>query len=356
MTLSPELLAAARIVDANLNRAGEALRVIEDYARFALDDAFLSEKTKQIRHRLTVATSSLAATDRLAARDTLSDVGTQITAPQEYVRTSTSQVAAASSARLAQALRTIEEYGKLLLPADSVAEIEALRYESYTLEKSYRTLDSSLQRLKGCRLYVLIDTCQSEAAFTTLVRSLITSGADILQLRDKSASDRLLVSRGKLLRDLLSEQNQCRTLFIMNDRPDLALLTSADGVHVGQEELSVSQVRQVVGSEMLVGVSTHDLLQAKQAVLDGASYIGCGPTFPSQTKSFTNFPGLDFLTSVAAQLSIPAFAIGGIDESNIPQVLATGFTRIALSSAITSSPSPSLTTRALATLVGQDLS
>lgn len=356
MTLSPELLAAARIVDANLNRASEALRVIEDYARFALDDAFLSEKTKQIRHRLTVATSSLAATDRLAARDTLSDVGTQITTPQEYVRTSTSQVAAASGARLAQALRTIEEYGKLLLPAECIAEIEALRYESYTLEKSYRTLDSSLQRLKGCRLYVLIDTCQSEAAFTTLARALITSGADILQLRDKKASDRLLVSRGKLLRDLLSEQKEYRTLFIMNDRPDLALLTSADGVHVGQEELSVSQVRQVVGSEMLIGVSTHDLAQAKQAVLDGASYIGCGPTFPSQTKSFTNFPGLDFLTSVAKELSIPAFAIGGIDESNIPQVLATGFTRIALSSAITNSPSPSTTTRKISALVGQDLS
>lgn len=356
MSVSPQLLSAARIVDANLNRASEALRVIEDYARFALDDSFLAEKTKQIRHRLTVATAPLAAGDRLAARDTQADVGTQITTPQEYVRSSTGQVAAASSARLAQALRTIEEYGKLLLPAENVAEIEALRYESYTLEKSYRTLATSLERLQACRLYVLIDTCESEEAFCALARSLITSGVDILQLRDKQANDRLLVSRGQLLRKLLSEVKDCRTLFIMNDRPDLALLTKADGVHVGQEELSVSQVRQVVGSEMLVGVSTHDLAQAKQAVLDGANYIGCGPTFPSQTKSFENFPGLDFLKQVASQLAIPAFAIGGIDASNVPHVLATGVTRIAVSSAITRAPSPATAALALAALVGQDLS
>lgn len=351
MPLSAELLPAARIVDANLNRASEGLRVIEDYARFALGDAFLAETTKQIRHRLTAATSTLSAADRLAARDTQGDVGTQITTPQEFVRTSARQVAAASSARLAQALRTIEEYGKLLFPANAVAEIEALRYLSYTLEKAYQNLAQSQERLASCRLYVLIDACASETDFVTLVRTLITSGADCLQLRDKQASDRTLVQRGKLLRTLLQEHPESRTLFVMNDRPDLALLTRADGVHVGQEELTVSEVRQIVGSEMLVGVSTHDLAQAKQAILDGASYIGCGPTFPSQTKSFENFPGLNFLKQVASELAIPAFAIGGIDETNLPQVLATGFTRVALSSAITRAPSPATTTRTLAKML-----
>lgn len=353
MPLSPDLLPAARIVDANLNRASEGLRVIEDYARFALGDAFLAETTKQIRHRLTAATSTLSAADRLAARDTQGDVGTQITTPQEFIRTSARQVAAASSARLAQALRTIEEYGKLLFPAAAVAEIEALRYLSYTLEKAYQNLAESQQRLSSCRLYVLIDTCASEAEFIALVRELITSGANCLQLRDKQASDRTLVERGKLLRSLLQECPDSRPLFVMNDRPDLALLTRADGIHVGQEELTVSQVRQVVGSEMLIGVSTHDLAQAKQSTLDGASYIGCGPTFPSQTKSFENFPGLNFLKQVASELSIPAFAIGGIDASNLPQVLTTGFTRVAVSSAITRAPSPSTATRTLATLLAR---
>ncbi|MFO0885081.1 MAG: thiamine phosphate synthase [Pirellulales bacterium] len=354
MPLSAELLPAARIVDANLNRASEGLRVIEDYARFALGDAFLAETTKQIRHRLTAATSSLTAADRLVARDTQGDVGTQITTPQEFVRTSARQVAAASSARLAQALRTIEEYGKLLFPANAVAEIEALRYLTYTLEKAYQNLAQAKERLSSCRLYVLIDTCVSEADFIAQVRAIVTSGANCLQLRDKQANDRTLVQRGKLLRSLLQEYPESRTLFVMNDRPDLALLTRADGVHVGQEELTVSEVRQVVGSEMLVGVSTHNLVQAKQAILDGASYIGCGPTFPSQTKSFEEFPGLNFLKQVASELAIPAFAIGGIDESNLPQVLATGFTRVAVSSAITRAPSPATATCTLAKMLANN--
>jgi thiamine-phosphate pyrophosphorylase len=90
------------------------------------------------------------------------------------------------------------------------------------------------------------------------------------------------------------------------------VLCRADGVHVGQEELTIRDVRQIVGPEMLVGVSTHSIEQARQAVLDGASYLGCGPTFPSETKHFDHFPGLDFLRQVAAEISLPAFAIGGI--------------------------------------------
>ena len=85
------------------------------------------------------------------------------------------------------------------------------------------------------------------------------------------------------------------TLFIVNDRPDLAALARADGVHVGQEELSVKDARSIVGPEMLVGVSTHSIEQARQAVLDGANYIGVGPTFPSGTKQFEQFPGVELL-------------------------------------------------------------
>ena len=129
-------------------------------------------------------------------------------------------------------------------------------------------------------------------------------------------------------------------IFILNDRPDLAVLARADGVHVGQEELSVHDVRQIVGPTMLIGVSTHTIEQARQAVLDGANYLGCGPTFPSGTKHFDHFPGLDFLRQVAAEISLPAFAIGGITRENLPQVLATGFTRVAVGGAIASSAHP----------------
>jgi thiamine-phosphate pyrophosphorylase len=118
------------------------------------------------------------------------------------------------------------------------------------------------------------------------------------------------------------------------------VLSSADGVHLGQNELSVKDARNIVGPGRLIGVSTHTLEQARQAVLDGANYIGVGPTFPSPTKSFDHFPGLELLRAVAAEVSLPAFAIGGISEENVEQVMAAGFRRIAVRSAVTDADRP----------------
>ena len=115
---------------------------------------------------------------------------------------------------------------------------------------------------------------------------------------------------------------------IVNDRPDLARLGRADGVHLGQEDLSVKDARAIVGPEALIGVSTHRIEQARQAVLDGANYIGVGPTFPSGTKQFESSPALDFLRAVAAEIRLPAFAIGGITPGNLAEVLAAGIGRV----------------------------
>ena len=140
---------------------------------------------------------------------------------------------------------------------------------------------------------------------------------------------------------------ECDTLFIMNDRPDLAVLSAADGVHVGQDELSIQNVRRIVGPEMLIGVSTHTIEQARQAVLSGASYIGCGPTFPSGTKHFDSFPGLAFLREVAAEIGLPAFAIGGITRDNLKIVLQTGMQRVAVSGGVTQAADPAAAVRGI---------
>ena len=126
----------------------------------------------------------------------------------------------------------------------------------------------------------------------------------------------------------------------MNDRPDLAVLAQADGVHVGQEELSVKDARSIVGPDMLVGVSTHNIEQARQAVLDGADYLGVGPTFPSGTKQFEQFPGVELLRAVAAEIRLPVFAIGGIERQNLGRGIGGRFPRIAISGAITSAADP----------------
>jgi thiamine-phosphate pyrophosphorylase len=161
--------------------------------------------------------------------------------------------------------------------------------------------------------------------------AIIQAGVDVVQLRDKRLSDRELLERARLLRRLTAKS---RTLFIVNDRPDIAAISEADGVHVGQDELTVKDARRVLSPAQWVGVSTHDLQQAQAAVRDGADYLGCGPTFPSGTKSFDHFPGLEFLRQVATQIGLPAFAIGGIDAVNINDVLATGISRVAASGAI----------------------
>lgn len=318
--------------DACTNRALEAARTIEDVVRFGGDDSFLTREWKQLRHALGELVASVPASSRAAARDTSHDVGTGISTASEAARDDLPAVLAAGCQRLKQSLRSIEEAAKLLdgeagFPQQAAASIEALRYRCYTLEKATLVETNSNQRLADARLYWLSDGTQPDDQLT----AILAAGIDVVQLRDKTATDRELLARGKRLRRITREAN---ALFIINDRPDLAALCDADGVHVGQDELSVSEARRIVGVKKLVGVSTHSLEQARAAVLDGANYLGVGPTFPGATKQFDEFPGLAFVEQAAKEITLPWFAIGGIDEKNLPQVLAAGATRVAVSGAL----------------------
>ncbi len=334
-------LATLRILDAAANRAGEGLRVIEDYLRFVLDDRHLTAHCKSIRHELAAALQFFSAAERHAARETLSDVGTQVTLDAEQTRGDTAAVLQANFKRVEQALRSLEEFSKTRSP-EVAASLEQLRYRVYTLERAVDITRSSLQRLAEARLYVLVDGRASAEGFEAMVESLVAAGVSAIQLRDKQLADRELLGRARLLRQATQGT---QALFIMNDRPDLAVLSGADGVHVGQDELTVKDARRILGPSGLIGVSTHSLQQARAAVLDGADYLGVGPTFPSDTKSFSEFTGLELLRAVQAEIRLPAFAIGGITADNLPQVLATGFTRVAVGSAIADAKDPAAAVR-----------
>lgn len=341
--MSSEDANIVRLLDASANRAREALRVLEDYVRFALDDRHLTERLKTLRHGLRSALSEMPLSDRLAMRDTQADVGTAVSTDAERVRQNAQEVLTANFTRLQESLRSLEEFGKIGNPGSSEL-IEQLRYDTYTLHKAVHCTIEGLDRLASARLYVLVDGRSSVDTFEELVSSLVEAEVDVIQLRDKTLADRELLDRGRRLRELTAST---RTLFVMNDRPDLAVLSAADGVHVGQEELSVRDVRQIVGPRALVGVSTHSLGQARQAVLDGASYLGVGPTFPSGTKAFAEFPGLGFAEQVAAEIRLPAFAIGGISAENLGDVLATGIGRVAVGGAVMSAENPVAAARGL---------
>ncbi|MEN1681627.1 MAG: thiamine phosphate synthase [Planctomycetota bacterium] len=332
-----------RILDASLNRATEGLRVVEDYARFALSDRHAAERAKQLRHRLATAAKAVAHADRFRSRDTPGDVGTTITTDSEVTRADPAAVAAASLERTKQALRSLEEYGKTLDPAFA-AEVESLRYELYTLEKRLGIAAGARRRLEHARLYVLVDGGVSTEAFRESVFGLVEAGADLLQLRDKRLTDRQLAERAELLVELT---RGAETLAIINDRADIAAAVKADGVHVGQDELPVAHARKIVGTGRLIGVSTHSIDQARRAADDGADYLGAGPTFPSRTKQFEQFPGLDYLREVAAEVALPTFAIGGISIENLDEVLATGIQRVAVASAVTAAADPPAAVKSL---------
>ena len=352
-----ESFATLRILDAAANRAREGLRVAEDYTRFQLDDAHLTRLLKECRHDLAAAIESLQIAG-FAMRDTPGDVGTVITTPAESIRSSAHDVARANLKRAQEAVRSLEEFGKSV-SSEFAGRCEALRYRIYTLEKAVLTTAGSRERLADCRIYVLLtrDLCRRDPE--TVVEQAVQGGADVLQIREKSMPDRELVAWVRRVRELTrsvggggSDVDAPETatsgprcaltpplggghpLLIVNDRPDIAVLCDADGVHVGQEELTVADARRIVGPNRLVGVSTHTIAQARQAVLDGADYIGVGPVFPSQTKSFRAFAGLDFVRDVAGEIGLPWFAIGGIHADNVDQVVQTGATRIAVSGAI----------------------
>ena len=331
-----------RILDASANRAGEGLRVVEEFTRFSLNDPHLSRVLKEFRHELAAALTAIPESNRLAARDTVGDVGTSIGTSSEYQRGTLLDVVRASFKRTQEALRTLEEYGKLAGFGAAVIstfpqQIEQLRYRLYTLEKAVLRTDSAVDRLRGVNLYLLVTSESCVAGLESTIRSALSAGIRIVQLREKKLADRELVGLARQMRIWTAEAS---ALFIMNDRPDLAVLANADGVHVGQDELSVRDARQIVGPNRLIGVSTHSIEQARQAVIDGADYLGVGPTFPSGTKTFKEFAGLEFVRQVAAEIALPWYAIGGLDQSNVAQVKAAGATRIAVSAAVGQADDP----------------
>jgi thiamine-phosphate pyrophosphorylase len=340
-----------RVLDANLNRANEGLRVVEDFARFVLDDKHLSRLTKQLRHDLAAAAARIGDRELRTARNTPRDVGTAISTDREYSRGDLSDLVEANHKRVEQSLRCLEEYAKLVAPGETAALFEQLRYRIYTLAQAVETTARNCRQLERAQLYVLIDGGSGEVEYENRVRTLISADVDVIQLRDKRIDDRDLLARARLLWRL-TRGTAVRA--IINDRPDIAALANADGVHVGQHELSVGDARAVVGPRKLVGVSTHSIEQARQAVLDGADYIGCGPTFPSRTKVFDDFPGLEFLRQVSAEISLPAFAIGGITLESLPNVLSTGFQRVAVGAAVAIAEDPADQVLQFKSLLGAD--
>ncbi|MGH7243737.1 MAG: thiamine phosphate synthase [Phycisphaerales bacterium] len=344
------MAALARVLDANSNRAREALRVLEDLARFRLDHSELSRGFKKLRHELTI-NLGLLPIDRaqmLAWRSTSTDVGAQLSAEPLPARASESAIASAASSRLGEALRVLEESSKAINGAMTVAAaMERLRYRAYDL---CRDLELALMGGRGPQwtLCVLIsESLCTHHKWEEVARRAIDGGADCIQLREKGFDDRELLGRA---RTLVEFAHKNAAAVVINDRPDIALLSGADGVHVGQSDLSVTEVRKIAGGSLRVGVSCASIDDARRAVQDGADVCGLGPMFSSSTKSKPILSGPDLIAQYIANETtrrVPHLAISGITQTNIAQLVHAGCQGVAVSAAVCGAANPEEVCRGL---------
>ncbi len=319
-----------RILDANFNRAREALRVAEDCGRFALNDPAITAMAKTFRSDLAEVLRGLPTLEFITSRDTPGDLGTDLTSPMETRRDSMSDVAVAACKRLTESLRTIEEYSKVVAPTLTLT-IERMRYNAYTLEQRLvgRLLVGA--RFASVRLYVLLSSHMCNGSLLEVARAAIAGGADAIQLREKHIPDAQLLAFAAELRELTDETDR---LLIINDRADIAAIVGADGVHLGQGDLPIAEARRLLRPGAIVGRSTHSIDQMRAAVNEGADYVSAGPMFPTTTKDRAPVgPGL-LEQAVAEKITLPVVCIGGITAENVGSLVKLGARCVAVSAAV----------------------
>jgi thiamine-phosphate pyrophosphorylase len=182
------------------------------------------------------------------------------------------------------------------------------------------------------RLYVIADKkiC-GDRNIEDMVCQAIEGGAQMIQYRDKESEDVEFLKLAKNLRDICKKKN---IPFIVNDRVEIALRTDADGVHLGQEDLSIKEARRILGVEKIIGKSAKTIQQAKAAEEEGVDYVGLGPIFPTTSKEINEPVGVDIIRKAKEGLRIPSFPIGGINLNNLDQIIQAGGRRIAVISAV----------------------
>ena len=322
-----------RILDANFDRAREGLRIIEEWCRFGINSSTMANECKELRQDL----ASWHHHDFRLARNTPADVGTQLSHPREEQRESIKHLLRANLSRVEEALRVLEEYSKLFDP-EMASACKQMRYRVYTLESNL--LISRRHRLLANSPLYLITSPSDQ--LLTIVEAALRGGITLIQYRDKNSKDTELLSQGQQLVQLCHHYG---ALLIVNDRVDIALAIDADGVHLGQQDMSVTFARQVLGSHKIIGLSTTNAQEMQIAITQKADYIGVGPVYETPTKPGKAAAGLDYIRYAVENFSLPWFAIGGIDTNNVNEVIAAGAERIAVVRAIMAAEQPTLVTQ-----------
>jgi len=337
-----------RLIDANIDRLGEGLRVLEDVARFLLNDAALCRRLKTLRHKLVRDVQPLEQ-ELLSARRVAEDVGAPAKLPAGTEHQDLVALVTANSRRVQESIRVLEEFARLSSAPIGAkpAKLQRFRFEVYELEQelvSKLLRHDKLSRLSG--LYLVLDTqaLKGRDAVEVAARA-IRGGAKVIQLRDKQLMRGEVLEIARRLKEICAEKG---VLFIVNDYLDIALAAGADGLHLGQEDLPLAEARRLLPIDSLIGCSATSLSQAVRAQAGGADYVAVGSIYPTLSKEKFKLVGLETLRRVRSRVSLPLIAIGGIDHTNVKEVMKAGATGVAVISAVMGADDVEEATRRLA--------
>jgi thiamine-phosphate pyrophosphorylase len=322
---APSLLA---LLDANFNRAREAARVLEDQARFLHHDPALSKRWQELRRSLGALAAHLGPLSE--SRHVAADPGAR---DEAATPRNTNDIAAANAGRLQEALRSLEEHLKAVRPP-LAREAARLRFDAYEAQQA--ALHGPARRLAPVRLMALLTESLCRRPWLETAKLLVKGGVDAIQLREKSMGDREFLKRARALRKIAP-------VLILNDRAGLVPLCDADGVHVGEDDLTIPDARAFIGPARILGVTVH----STRDPVAGADYVSAGPVFGSPQKPGLKPSGLESVRR-AVKRGIPFFAIGGITAANLPEVLRAGAKRVAVGTALISTANPDVAARAMA--------
>ena len=327
-----EDLRVYQIIDANLDRAREGLRVLEDWARFGIGGNSFVAKIKNYRQIL--GRNHLEIYKQ--SRNYIEDECKGLTHKEQNNRKTPEQIISSNAGRVQEALRVLEEFSRLHNKELSKIASE-IRYEIYNLEVDLLNLSKNKESeeiLKENDLYVIT---YPKDNLLEIIEDVLIAGVKIIQHRFKTGTDKDFLEEAIKIKNLCERYN---SLFIINDRVDIALASNADGIHLGQDDLDLKTARKLLGYSKIIGISANNEIDISKALKDGCDYIGIGPVFETATKKDKKPLGIEKIQTLTKDLNVPWFAIGGVTTNNISHLISSGFQKVALVSQIMNSKCP----------------
>ena len=316
-------MSKSHLINANIHRAKEGARVLEDIARFLLRDEVLFRQIREIRHRIQISAPIY---------DTKEDLG-GMGLMEDNVRFNIISTIQANALRLQEALRVLEEMESI---SSNKQLIKELRYQAYNLHaKLYYTASKYLKWHLVEGLYLIIDTDVISYPIEEIIEIINQSSVNIVQYRNKSASKKNIFKNAYKIKQQLDRNK----LLIINDHIDIAL-DLGDGIHLGQNDYPLERIRNIVPDDFILGISCHSLKEARRATQFDASYIAIGCLFETKSKNDVTPVSIHELQKVCGEVSVPVCAIGGININNVDQVLTADIKMAALISYVWKTDNP----------------